>query len=136
MYLLNMQKSRVRPYLSRTLIFPVIEFVFQVMFENISNTLKASIRKHIWCKWISKHNSQFGIFLCVVLDLRFSNNSWRSIFRIKTLASPFFPPFLAALYFYCFLHNISSLYSFLFSSLYSLPSSNRRVYSAKAVQDY
>lgn len=67
-------KTRARPYLSRTLIFPVIEFVFQVMFENISNTLKASIRKHIRCKWILEHNIQFGI-LCVMLDLWFSKNS-------------------------------------------------------------
>lgn len=68
-------KTRARPYLSRTLIFPVIKFVFQVMFENISNTLKASIRKHIWCKWILEHNIQFGILLCVMLDLWFSKNS-------------------------------------------------------------
>ena len=68
-------KSRVSPYLSRTLIFPVIEFVFQVILENISNTLKASIRKCVWCKWISEHNTQFGTFLCVILYLRFSKNS-------------------------------------------------------------
>lgn len=68
-------KTRARPYLSRTLIFPVIKFVFQVMFENISNTLKASIRKHIRCKWILEHNIQFGILLCVILDFWFSKNS-------------------------------------------------------------
>lgn len=68
-------KSRVRTYLSRTLIFPVVEFVFQVMLENISNTLKASIRKCIRCKWILEHNIQFWTFLCVILYLRFSENS-------------------------------------------------------------